>query len=169
MIYGGNMESEEIPKMSPFDQAFATEQMQLIKLLIPYMPPGQQRFLGVYVKFMEFQNTLHHFHAVKSPMSSQNLSFHQDSLFQILSEISIYFPSRIREQVEQISSLLSMMEMVQQMQENQDSFMGDLDPMDMMQQMFVKPETTKEGGQQNDGVDQRSGSESSGSTETGTF
>lgn len=163
------MESEEIPKMSPFDQAFVNEQMQLIKLLIPYMPPSRQRTLGVYVKFMEFQNTLQHFHPVKRPISSQNLSFHQDSLLQILSEINIYFPSRIREQVDQISSLFSMMEMMQQMQEGPDSFMGDFDPMDMMQQMFVRPEPNKEGGQQNDGVDQRSGSESSGSTETGTF
>ena len=48
------MEHYDSEKMTPFDQLISTQRLQILKLLIPYTPPENQRFLAVYTKFLEF-------------------------------------------------------------------------------------------------------------------
>ena len=47
------MEDHDFEKMTPFDQLISTQSLQILKLLIPYTPPENQRFLAVYTKFLE--------------------------------------------------------------------------------------------------------------------
>ena len=45
------MEDHDFEKMTPFDQLISTQSLQILKLLIPYTPPENQRFLAVYTRF----------------------------------------------------------------------------------------------------------------------
>ena len=47
--------------MTPFDQSISNHSLQLVKLLIPFLPPQSQRMFAIYVKFMEFRHTLSFF------------------------------------------------------------------------------------------------------------
>ena len=48
-------------KLTPFDLVVTDEKLQTLKLLLPYVPSEYQSFLGIYVKFAEFQNTVSYF------------------------------------------------------------------------------------------------------------
>ncbi len=47
--------------MTPFDLSISSPTLQMIKLLIPFLPPQNQRMIAIYIKFIEFQNTFSHF------------------------------------------------------------------------------------------------------------
>ena len=49
-------DQSKIP-MTPFDTLISTPGLRMMKLMIPYLPPSNQRMLAVYVKFMELQQT----------------------------------------------------------------------------------------------------------------
>ena len=49
--------------MTPFDLSISSRSLQITKILIPFLPPQKQRMLAIYIKFMEFQNTISFFKA----------------------------------------------------------------------------------------------------------
>ena len=53
-------DQSKIP-MTPFDTLISTPGLQMMKLMLPYLPPSNQRMLAVYVKFMELQQTFSFF------------------------------------------------------------------------------------------------------------
>lgn len=53
-------DQSKIP-MTPFDTLISTPGLRMMKLMIPYLPPSNQRMLAVYVKFMELQQTFSFF------------------------------------------------------------------------------------------------------------
>ena len=59
-----------ILKKTPFDQLISTQSLQILKLLIPYTPPENQRFLAVYTKFLELQHTIDFFFNAFTAMST---------------------------------------------------------------------------------------------------
>ena len=62
------MEKTEKDHINAFDSLYTTNQIQLFKILIPYMAPSMQKNLVIYIKYMEFQYTLTLFQ--KHPYSS---------------------------------------------------------------------------------------------------
>lgn len=48
-------------KVIAFDTLFTTNHIQMLKVLLTYMPHPQQRTLAVYIKFLELQYTLSFF------------------------------------------------------------------------------------------------------------
>lgn len=55
-----NEESTELIqyKPIPFDEEIQSQDMKIIKSIIPYMNLNQQKLVGVFVKFMEIKNIL---------------------------------------------------------------------------------------------------------------
>lgn len=131
--------------MTPFDQYISTQSLQMIKLLIPFMPPQSQRMIAVYVKFLEFQHTLSFFRNMRQRSSSPEDIF--DGLKPYLS------PSDL-ESFDQMQNMMNMMSMMQEMQNMSDM---DFDPMSMMG-MFAQEEHTEpqKEGETIDGLDEQS-------------
>lgn len=127
------MEDWNPNRMTPFDCRIANQNLELTKLLIPYLPPQSQRILAIYVKFSEFQYTLSSFHAFRQTAHST-----QD----IFEELKPYMPPSTCESLDNFMNMMSMMDLFQSMQESSDSPF-DFDPMSMMQ-MFAT-----EGGENN--------------------
>lgn len=73
------MEDHDFEKMTPFDQLISTQSLQILKLLIPYTPPENQRFLAVYTKFLELQHTIDFFNAFTA-MSTHRILKRKHSL-----------------------------------------------------------------------------------------
>ena len=125
------MNDEFSQTMTPFDQYISSSSLQMMKLLIPFLPLKSQRMIAVYVKFSEFQHTLASFH---------NMHQKADSPEDILDGIKPYLSPSEQDSMEQMMSMMSMMQMMQEMQNMPDA---DVDPLSMMTGMFTQEEPTK--------------------------
>lgn len=133
------MEDYDSEKMTPFDQLISTQGLQILKLLIPYTPPENQRFLAVYTKFLELQHTIDFFQNFQSDVSSQGFEQKAVSPVHILQEIRPYIPTQIAETLDTLSNMMEMMEMFQAMQETVDTEENsdtDFNPLSMMKTML---------------------------------
>ena len=153
------MEDHDFEKMTPFDQLISTQSLQILKLLIPYTPPENQRFLAVYTKFLELQHTIDFFQRFHSDVYSQDFEKKTFSPFHIIQEIRPYIPAQFGETFDMLMNMMDMMEVFQNMNETADSDGNtdpDFDPMAMMKNMLApeqqamfdmyktKPKTKKE-------------------------
>lgn len=55
------MEKHPPLPMTPFDMLTSSTQLQMMKLMLPYTPPGIQRMLAFYIKFLELKKTAEYF------------------------------------------------------------------------------------------------------------
>ncbi len=110
------MNDEFSQMMTPFDQSISTHSLHMLKLLIPFLPPQSQRMIAIYVKFLEFQNTLTYFHRM------QQKSF---------DDLKGYLPRSAVESFDNIMNMINMMNMFQEMQGE------EFDPMSMMADMLT--------------------------------
>ncbi len=127
--------------MTPFDCRVANQALQITKLLIPYLPSNTQRTMAVYVKFIEFQNTMSSFHAFKQKAHST---------MDIFEELRPYIPPPACDSIDNIMNMLNMMELFQEFQNQSDDSEGrspfgnmgafggmdEFDPMSMMMGML---------------------------------
>lgn len=118
--------------MTPFDELVTPPHLYTLKLMLPYTPPSAQRMMGIYIKFLEFKNTLEHFQGFKRPAPGS-----------ILEELKDFMKPEEREMMEQMEMFMNMMEMAQSMQPPPDS-PGDgtqagpeSRPMDMMKSLLT--------------------------------
>lgn len=98
---------DDIPyTMTPFDQYVTNHSLQMIKLFIPFLPPGTQRMMAVYVKFLEFQHTLSFFHSMKQcDLSSDD----------IYDNLKPYLSPEDQSTFEQMTNMMNMVNMMQDM------------------------------------------------------
>ena len=99
-------------ELTPFDLRTNNPSLQMIKLLIPYLPPKNQRILAIYIKFIELQNTLSSFRIFKNRTHSTE---------QMLNEIRPYLPSDIFDSIDNILNMMNIMEMMKSMSETNSS------------------------------------------------
>lgn len=121
--------------MTPFDKSVTPSYLYKLKLFLSFLPPSTQRFLAIYIKFLEFQYTMEYFYGIP---------FHTLS-FQTIRELVPYMDEQECSVMEQISSMMNMMEMFQNMSEmsaNSDTSTasGSVNPMDFMTSMMSAEE-----------------------------
>lgn len=124
------MDKKDMEIVTPFDQLTSSANLRMMKLMIPYVAPESQRFLAVYIRFMELQNTIRFFEHFGNGLHTQNFGNRVTSPMEIFQEIAPYMPSGFSETFEQISNMLNMMEMMQTFQN------ADADPVESVKQMF---------------------------------
>lgn len=114
--------------MTPFDQSVSSWSLQLIKLLIPYLPPQKQRMMAVYVKFIELQNTLSFFRTFQHKKSTPE---------DIFEGLKPYLPRSALDSFDNMMNMVNMMNLFQEMQGSADSdYDSGFDPMSMMKDML---------------------------------
>ena len=118
-------------RMTPFDEYISNQPLQMMKLLIPFLPPQNQRMFAVYVKFLELRHTLSFFRGMRQKAHSPE---------DIFDSIKPYMSPSDAESFDQMMNMMSMMSMVQEMQNMSD---GDFDPMSMMAGMFAQDDHTE--------------------------
>ncbi|HJC56613.1 MAG TPA: hypothetical protein H9700_04495 [Candidatus Eisenbergiella intestinipullorum] len=114
------MEKQEQDSIQAFDTLYTTNQIQILKILLPYCAPDTQRSLAVLIRFLELQYTLSfvrsHPEAFHSPPS---LSFEE-----LCEKISSYCPPALRTMLEQFQSMQNAMRMYEEMRQMMELF-GD--------------------------------------------
>ena len=88
------MEKRPIFPMTQLDTLVTTQELQLMKLMLPYIPANMRGMLAVYIKFTEFTNTIHLFHSTGNgspdgPIHSKSIHSPED----ILQDLSSFMDS----------------------------------------------------------------------------
>lgn len=123
------MEQNPPKPMTPFDSLITPPFLYTLKLLLPYIPSSMQRFLGIYIKYLELRHAMEYFQGFTSNPQPRD----------ILDGLKPYMSPAEKEMMEQMSGMMNMMEMVQNMQAMSDAFSQDsagFNPMDMMKGML---------------------------------
>ncbi len=107
---------EDAASVMAFDALYTTNQIQKLKVLLPYIEPSMQKHLAVYIKYMELQYTLNYTKRHPTTLSGCGLSQpEKPDLRKLCKELSLYSsPEEIR-QLEQIQNILQTFETVQEM------------------------------------------------------
>lgn len=98
-------------QMTPFDEYICNQSLQMMKLMIPFLPPQNQRMFAIYIKFQELQYTLSSFRRMRQCHRTPE---------DILHTLKPYLSSADLESFEQMQNMMEMMSMMQEMQEMQD-------------------------------------------------
>lgn len=139
---GGYMEKKP-SLLTPFDQMVTDEQLQMMKLFIPYLPENIRYLAGIYVKMTEFSKALSlHSYPYTKTFSERT----------ILEEIQPYLPEEYRQ-------FFEMFEIMQDM--DLGAMMQGMDFCDMSNMFRAEKED------ENERMDESSPTSESGSSETG--
>ncbi|MCM1124659.1 MAG: hypothetical protein NC416_18950 [Eubacterium sp.] len=108
--------NEEATNVMAFDALYTTNQIQKLKVLLPYIEPSMQKHLAVYIKYMELQYTLNHVRRHPFQISGCSISSgEKPDLRSLCRQLCLYSsPEEIR-QLEQMQNMLQTMETMQEM------------------------------------------------------
>lgn len=115
---------QEYIAQTTLDQMVGTDQNQLLKALIPYLPTRQQQFLSLYAKASEFSNTVVLFGKAQPPVQMQAASVQAQPL-DVLNDIRRYCFGNSRKTIDQMVNMMAVIEMIKVM--NSSSCEGQCD------------------------------------------
>ncbi len=130
---------EDASNVMAFDALYTTNQIQKLKVLLPYIEPSMQKHLAVYIKYMELQYTMNLTKRHTSALSGCGLSQpEKPDLKKLCKELCLYStPEEIR-QLEQIQNMLQTLETVQEMTQTMNA-MQEIFPDMNMDSLFGNP------------------------------
>lgn len=152
------MEQKPQRPMIPFDELVTPPMLQMLKLFLPYTPASNQRFLGVFVKFLELRETISFFQRPSYNLYARAFSSSAaSSPMEMLMDLRPYLPPQQAERMESFLNIMNIMEMVQMFQDSAPSgenafgdmggpgnsdnlgsmFSGGFNPMDMVMGMLT--------------------------------
>lgn len=142
---------EDAASVMAFDALYTTNQIQKLKVLLPYIEPSMQKHLAVYIKYMELQYTMNLTKNHGAALSGCGLSQpEKPDLRKLCRELCLYStPEEIR-QLEQIQNMLQTLETVQEMSQTM-SAMQEIFPDMNMDSLFENP--LSGAGQETDAAD----------------
>ncbi len=98
---------------TPFDSLISHAQLDILKLLLPYIPPSKQRFMATFIKMQELERTIKYFD--KFPAHDDSSSSHSALSLEFLSEIKPYLNADDGGILDTLLSTMSMMDLFQTM------------------------------------------------------
>lgn len=131
------MEKRPTLPMTQLDMLTATKEMQMMKLMLPYIPSSYRGMLAIYIKFTEFQNTLRLFggsgrYSDAEIIESRDIHSPAD----ILEELRPFMKPEEMESFDMLLNAMNMMEMMKGMDMSDLSGFGGAGDMSDMLNMF---------------------------------
>jgi len=127
-----NHETHEIDPVTAFDTLYTSNQMQMLKIVLPFMQENIQRFIVIYIKFSELMIALRF---AKSIADGTLPVRKETDISSMLKYLSPYLSDSERDMMNQFSS----------MQENMEQFKQMSTMMQMMNDMGGSPEDALQG------------------------
>ena len=111
------MEQDYIAKTA-LDEMVESDRDQMLKAMVPYLPPSGQQFLSMYSKTQELMNTMSLFRNRKKSADLQAASLSGIDPLEMLQDIRKCCSGESRRQIDQITNLMATIQMLQIMNEN---------------------------------------------------
>ena len=176
------MEKKPPLVMTPFDESLTNDFLQLVKIILPYLPDHIQRIAGIYVKLTELMNAFYCFQPPYYHNRRGRLRNQENDPGSMFEAVAPYLSPEKREMFDSFSGIWQMMEMMKEMDFGDPANMADMmngfqaarDMPDMMSGFQAAQDTPDmmsgfqtERMDENERMDGASGSCESGSAETG--
>lgn len=118
------MDEKEQDNVAAFDMLFTTNQIQIMKALLPCLDRPMQKYLAIYIKYQELQYTISYFkkhpHYICGAASGQKTDIRS-----VLPSILPYCNDSQKQKIQQMEQMMSSLETYKEM----------MDMMEMMQAM----------------------------------
>lgn len=111
------MEQNYIAKTA-LDEMVESDRDQMLKAMVPYLPPSGQQFLSMYTKTQELMNTMSLFRNRKKSADLQAASLSGIDPLEMLQDIRKCCSGESRRQIDHITNLMATIQMLQIMNEN---------------------------------------------------
>lgn len=130
---------DDASNVMTFDALYTTNQMQKLKVLLPYLEPSMQKHLAVYIKYMELQYTMNYVKKHTVTLCGCGLSqSEKPDIKELCRQLCRYStPEEIR-QLEQIENVLKTIETVQEMTQTMNA-MKEIFPDMNLDSLFSSP------------------------------
>lgn len=176
------MEKKPPLVMTPFDESLTNDFLQLVKIILPYLPDHVQRIAGIYVKLTELMNAFYCFQPPYYHNRRGRLQKQEKDPGSMFEAVVPYLSPEKREMFDSFSGIWQMMEMMKEMDFGDPANMADMmsgfqaaqDMTNMMNGFQAAQDMTDmmsgfqtERMDENERMDGASGSCESGSAETG--
>lgn len=176
------MEKKPPLVMTPFDESLTNDFLQLVKIILPYLPDHIQRIAGIYVKLTELMNAFYCFQPPYYHNRRGRLRKQEKDPGSMFEAVVPYLSPEKREMFDSFSGIWQMMEMMKEIDFGDPANMADMmsgfqaarDMPDMMNGFQAAQDMTDmmsgfqtERMDENERMDGASGSCESGSAETG--
>lgn len=109
-----------------FDALYTNNQIQKLKVLLPYIEPSMQKNMAIYIKYMELRYTMDLFRKHPFQICSASEEVKKPDMKKVCCELKPYCTETEVKQLEQMESMFQTMEMYQEMSQT----------MSAMQEMF---------------------------------
>lgn len=106
------MSNPEHDKILAFDTLFTNNHIQMMKIVMPLFDARMQKYMAIYIKYMEFQYTLSYFKSHPYPPFPQS-----EDPEEICLNILPYCSSEEKKKVEQIQNMFTTMKSYKEMME----------------------------------------------------
>ncbi|MDY2699833.1 MAG: hypothetical protein SOV61_09825 [Lachnospiraceae bacterium] len=123
------MDSNEHNKVIAFDTLFCTNHIQMLKIMLSYMDNQTQKFMAVFIKFLELNYTINYFKRHPFPLCGCAEKENSPDIFKMCSDLLPYCTEKEKRQLEQIRGIIQSMEMYREMSKTMDlmkDFMPDM-------------------------------------------
>lgn len=117
---------EDSSNVMAFDALYTNNQIQKLKVLLPYIEPSMQKNMAIYIKYMELKYTIDLFKKHPFQICAASADAAKPDFQKIFQELKPYSTEAEIKQLEQMNSMLQTMEMYQEMSQT----------MSAMQEMF---------------------------------
>lgn len=131
------MEKRPPLPMTQLDMLVASEEMQMMKLILPYIPSSYRGMLAIYIKFTEFQNTLRLFGGFGHKRDTEIIKSKDiHSPADILEDLRSFMKPEDMESIDMLLNAMNMMGMMKDMDMSDLAGFGGTGEMSDMMNMF---------------------------------
>ena len=109
------MEQKPPKPQTPFDSLVIPQQLQMMKLLLPYISSSTQSMLAIFIKFQELKYTIRYFKSSEFLLKIQSENKDQLSFMNMIEEFIPYLEKEQGDMIQNVLSAMQMMEMAQNM------------------------------------------------------
>jgi hypothetical protein len=104
--------NEDADSVMAFDALYTTNQIQKMKVLLPYIEPSMQKHMAVYIKYMELQYTINH--SKEHPFQICSQRAQPPDLSKLCKELSLYSSPEEQRQLKQLENMVQTFKTVQE-------------------------------------------------------
>ena len=133
------MEENERLTMTALDAKVSPRHLQMIKAAIPYVHLTEQRFLSIYVKFLEFKNTMDFFSVDDDQLQACSLNADSSDPMNMLNDIRPFCTDSERETMDMLLNVFQAMNLYRAYQSSTSSSgesAGPANSMDALKSML---------------------------------
>lgn len=100
-----------------FDTLFTTNQIQIMKVVLPYLDEALQKHTAILIKYMELQYTITYLSKHKMSFSGRNMEKKELDIENLFPKIQGFLSPSEKSRIEQMLNLIHTMQTVSQFQE----------------------------------------------------